>query len=140
MTLLAHNTLSQDQAYKILNIVRSIYPAIILGIFLICFITFGIINSPDDGDKVTIESMRGPGGRPLPTRRKSNNQIKEAVSVRDFSPRVKATFAVLTSFVILAFVANGAFSLIQILTNQPQHWWPGQSYVVSILDVVDALL
>lgn len=126
------SALSLDETYKILNQVRGLYPVIILGIFVVCFITFGVINSPDDGDKVTVHSMRGPGGRPLPTRRKSNNQIKEAVAVRDFSGRTKIVFAVLTSFVILSFVANGVSALLQILAFKDDHWWPGQSYVVSL--------
>ena len=75
--------------------------------------------------------MRGPGGRPLPTRRKSNNQIKEAAAVSDFSPRTKAVFATLTGGLILAFVANGVSTLLQVIAYTEEKWWPGQSAVVS---------
>lgn len=126
-----NSNFSLDQTYQILNHAQGLYPVIILGVFIICFITFGVINSPNDGDKITVQSMRGPGGRPLPTRRKSNNQIKEAVAVRDFTTRAKIAFAVLTSFVILTFVANGVSALLQIIAFKDDHWWPGQSYVVS---------
>lgn len=126
-----NGTLTLDQTYQVLNHVRGLYPVIILGVFIVCFITFGVINSPDDGDKITVQSMTGPGGRPLPTRRKSNNQIKEAVAIHDFSARTKIVFALLNSFVILTFVANGVSALLEILAYKDDHWWPGQSYVVS---------
>lgn len=131
MAFIASGSLSLPQTYHILNYSRSLYPAIILGIFLVSFLTFGVINSPHNGDKITVQSMVGPGGRPLPTRRKSNNQIKEAVSTRDFSPRAKTAFAVLTSGVILAFVVNGVATLVQVITYRNEEWWPGQSAIVS---------
>ncbi|KAK5945653.1 ATP-binding cassette-type vacuolar membrane transporter Hmt1 [Knufia obscura] len=77
--------------------------------------------------------MQGPGGRPLPTRRKSNNQIKEAVSTKDFSPRAKTAFAILTSGVILTFVLNGVATLIQVITYRSVDWWPGQSAILFIV-------
>lgn len=130
MEFLTPSSLSLHQTYRLLNYSKGLYPAIILVVFLVCFVAFSVINSPDNGDKVTIQSMRGPGGRPLPTRRKSNNQIKDAVSVKDFSPRAKVVFAFLTSTIILTFVVNGAATLIEILTYKDDHWWPGQSAIV----------
>lgn len=132
MTPSVPSSFTLQQSYQILNYTRGLYPAIILGVFLVCFVTFGVVNSPDDGDKVTIHSMRGPGGRPLPTRRKSNNQIKEAVATRDFSPRAKWTFAVMTSFIIMAFVVNGMATLVQTISLREDEWWPGQSAIVSM--------
>ena len=131
MAYLASAAPSLQHVYRILNLSRSLYPAIILGIFLVSFITFGVINSPKNGDKITVRSMQGPGGRPLPTRRKSNNQIKDAVSTRDFSPSAKTAFAILTSGIILAFVANGVATMIQVITYRDEGWWPGQSAIVS---------
>lgn len=126
------SSVTMEQTLRILNYTRSLYPAIILGIFVVSFIIFGVVNSPDDSDKVKVESSRGPGGRPLPTRRKSANQIKEAVATKDFSPRAKAAFATLTSGLILAFVANGVSILIRVVTYQEDNWWPGQSAVVCL--------
>lgn len=124
-------SLDSRQTLELLNYARSLYPAITLGIFVICFIIFGVVNSPTDPDKVKVHSLRGPGGRPLPTRRKSANQIKEAVAVKDFSPRIKAVFAILTIGIILGFVASGIATLIQVITYRDEEWWPGQSAVVS---------
>lgn len=126
-------SLGLGQTLTILNITRSLYPAILLTIFVLCFIVFGVVNSPADSDKIKVHSLRGPGGRPLPTRRKSANQIKEAVATRDFSPRAKAVFAILTSGIIIGFVASGAATLIQVITYRDDQWWPGQNAVVSFL-------
>lgn len=131
MAVFALSSLSLKQTYVLLNYSKSLYPAIILGIFLGCFVTFSVINSPNDGDKITIQSMRGPGGRPLPTRRRSNNQIQDSVAIRDFSPRAKIAFVVLTSAVILTFVISGIATLFRILTYRDDQWWPGQSAIVS---------
>lgn len=119
------------EVLSVLNLARSVYPAIVLVIFLVAFVTFGIVNSPVEGDKVQIESLRGPGGRPLPTRRRSNNQVREAAAVRDFSPRAKAVFGLLQAFVVAAFVADGVAVVCQVISGWENHWWPGQSAVVS---------
>lgn len=133
MAVSTSTALSLGTTYTILTYARSIYPAIILGIFMVCFLTFGVVNSPNEGDKVTVHPMRGPGGRPLPTRRKSNNQIKEAVAVRDFSPRTKTAFAVLTGCLLVGFVVNGTTTIIQVIARQDERWWPGQSAIVFVV-------
>lgn len=126
------STISLEQSLGILNYTRSIYPAIIFGLFLISFITFGVINAPDDGDKVRVEALRGPGGRPLPTRRKSANQVKDANAIKDFSPRAKMIFTGLQAGVLMAFVANGVAVILQVIWYRKDEWWPGQSAVVSL--------
>jgi len=132
MPFITVNSITMEQTLSVLNYTRSLYPAIILGIFLISFIIYGVANSPNDAEKVKVHSLQGPGGRPLPQRRKSANQVKDAVASKDFSPRAKATFATLTSAIILAFVANGVSILIRVITFKEDNWWPGQSAVVSI--------
>lgn len=132
--------LSLPQVYQLLNWTRSYYPVFLALIFVICFITFGVVNSPKKDGKVTIHSMKGPGGRPLPVRRKSNNQIEEAAATRDFSPRTKIIFAILNSFVILCFALHGASLIIQVVTYRDDSWWPGQSAVVSIFFVLEPTL
>jgi len=131
MAFIASSSLSLPNSYHILNYARSLYPAIILGVFIVSVVYYGVVNSPSNGDKITVQAMVGPGGRPLPTRRKSNNQIKEAVSTRDFSPRAKIVFVVLTSLVLCCFVANGVSTIIQVITYRNEGWWPGQSAIVS---------
>lgn len=117
----------------LLNHLRDIYSELLLGVLIIGTIVFGVVNSPVESDRVQIDAQRGPGGRPLPTRRKSNNQVKEAVAVRDFSPRIKTTFGLLQAAVLATFVADGVATIIQVISGRDEQWWPGQSAVVSSL-------
>ena len=131
MATIAFDTLSLQQTYHVLNWTKNLSPVIIFVLFLSLYVTWSIINSPDDGDKVTVHSMRGPGGRPLPTRRKSNQKIKEAFAVRDISPRAKAAFAVLTICIILTYVINGGVVITEVLSRRDEDWWPGKNAIVS---------
>lgn len=131
MAFLALKPLSLPYSYKVLNAVRGCYPVIIFVLFLVAFIAFGVINSPRNDGTVTIQSMTGPGGRPLPVRRKSNNQIKEAVETRDFSKTSKNIFAVLTGCILITYALNCASLTIQAITFRDEQWWPGQSAVVG---------
>ena len=115
---------------RILNVAKSAYPAIVIGLFTIIFIVYGIKTAPDNGDKVQIHAMRGPGGRPLPTRRKSANQIKEAAAVKDFPHGTKLILRLIQAVVLFTFMLNAAIVLFQILINRKSDWWPGQSSVV----------
>lgn len=125
--------MSLEDTLAILNLARNVYPAAVLVIFLVAFVVFGVVNSPVENDRVLIDSLRGPGGRPLPTRRKSNNQVREAVAVRDFSPRAKTVFAMLQAVVLATFVADGVAVILQVISGREDHWWPGQSAVVFVV-------
>lgn len=122
---------SMEDTLRTLNTTREVYPAVILIVFTIAFIVYGAVNAPNDGDKVTIEAMRGPGGRPLPIRRKSANQIKEAVAVKDLSPSAKLIFRALQTGILATFLVNAASVILQTLFYRAENWWPGQSVVVS---------
>ena len=114
---------------KVLNVTKSAYPAILLVIFIATFIYHGIRASPDNGI-VTIQALRGPGGRPLPIRRKSANQVKEAAAVKDLSPGIKAIFKISQVVVILTFLGNAAILLFEVLLDRKEQWWPGKNAVV----------
>ena len=118
------------RSLKILNVCQEAYPAIILLVFIIAFIFYGIFNAPIEVDKVKVHAMRGPGGRPLPQRRKSANQVKEAVAVNDFSPRSKLVFRVIQAGVLVTFVVNAVSLILQTLYYREDEWWAGQSAVV----------
>lgn len=122
-----------DTSYRIANWSQKLYPAIVLLVFVVGFIIYGVVNAPEDGGSVTIHPMKGPGGRPLPSRRKSANQVKEAAAVKDFSPASKLVFKILQTTVLLTFVVNAAFVLFQCLIDRQQQWWPGESAVVYIV-------
>ena len=114
---------------RVLNVTKLAYPAILLIIFAIAFVYHGIKTAPDDG-KVTIQAMRGPGGRPLPVRRKSANQVKEAAAVQDLPPGIKAVFKISQVIVILTFLGNAGILLFEVLLNRKDQWWPGKNAVV----------
>lgn len=122
---------SLDKARKILYITKIAYPAIVLGVFLLGFIIYGIVNAPRGDSKVEVQAKRGPGGRPLPLRRKSASQVKEAIKVTDFSPNAKLIFRAISAGVLVSFVINGAALILQVLIYRDDRWWPGQAAVVS---------
>ncbi len=100
---------------RLLNVAKSAYPAILLIVFFAAFIYHGIKNAPDDGDKVKIHPLRGPGGRPLPIRRKSANQVKEAAAVRDLPSGIRTVFKIGQAVVILTFLADAGLLSFQTL-------------------------
>ena len=122
---------SLDRAREILYTTKTAYPAIVLCVFLLGFIIYGVVNAPRDDGKVEVHAKRGPGGRPLPLRRKSASQVKEAIKVTDFSPSAKLIFRATSAAVLLSFVVNGAAIVLQVLIYRDERWWPGQSAVVS---------
>ena len=122
---------SLDTCLRILNISKNAYPAIVLGLFIVAFVIYGIVHAPDEGEKISIQNLRGPGGRPLPFRRKSANQVKEAVAaIKDFTPGAKLTFRIGQTGIILTFIIDAAIIILQVLLYRKNEWWPGQSAVV----------
>jgi ATP-binding cassette, subfamily B, vacuolar membrane transporter HMT1/ACLQ len=116
-------------------------PAILLVVFLAAFITHGIITAPP-GDDVEVHARLGPGGRPLPKRRQSSQQVKEAAKVRDFSQNVKLLFNWLGLFALLTFAVDAILIVLQSIIYRHDQWWPGQAAVVSnhnlaVLEVAD---
>jgi len=122
---------SLRQALVILHVSKSAYPAVILCVFLVGFVVVGVITAPKEDDKVEVDAQKGPGGRPLPVRRKSASQVKEAAAITDFSPSAKLIFRSLSAGVLITFVINGAAIVLQVIVNHKWSWWPGQSAVVS---------
>lgn len=115
---------------RVLNVAKTAYPAIVLVIFVVAFIIHGIRTAPDDGDKVKIHPMRGPGGRPLPIRRKSANQVKAAAAVKDLPSATKTFFKVSQIAVVLTFLVNAGLILFETLVDRADKWWPGKNAVV----------
>lgn len=110
-------------------------PAIILGVFLVAFISHGILTAPPNND-VEVHARLGPGGRPLPKRRQSSQQVKQATKVRDFSPSVKLLFNWLGLFALLTFAVNAVLIILQSIIHFREKWWPGQAAVVSAFPLV----
>jgi hypothetical protein len=125
-----------DKCREILNITKTAYPGIIFLVFLVSFIAYGIINAPDDSDKVKIHPTLGPGGRPLPQRRKSANQVKQAVKVKDLSKNAKLVFRTISSGILLTWAINSVQLILQVIIYKKEQWWPGQAAVVCVVSVL----
>lgn len=115
---------------QILKYTQIAAPAIILVVFLVAFVTHGILNAPPSDD-VEVLAKSGPGGRPLPKRRQSTQQVKEAVKTRDFSPNVKLLFNWLGLFALMTFAVDALLIVLQTIIHFREKWWPGQAAVVS---------
>ncbi|KAK4937585.1 ATP-binding cassette-type vacuolar membrane transporter Hmt1 [Elasticomyces elasticus] len=120
-------------ALRVLSIAKTAYPAILLVIFLVGFIVHGIVTAPDDGDKVKIHPMRGPGGRPLPVRRKSANQVKEAAAVSNLPSATKTFFNIIQGGISVSFLVNAGVLLFETLFNRADEWWPGKNAVIYVI-------
>lgn len=121
---------SLEKSRQILGYTKICAPAIILLVFLAAFITHGIVTAPPSDD-VEVHAKLGPGGRPLPKRRQSSQQVKQAAKVRDFSPSVKLLFNWLGVFALMTFAANAVLIILQSIIYFRDQWWPGQAAVVS---------
>ncbi|KAK8006154.1 hypothetical protein PG991_012451 [Apiospora marii] len=113
---------------RILNVSKIAYPAVVFGVFLIGFITYGILHAPRDDNKL----LRGPGGRPLPVRAKPDRD-QAAKPVIDLSDSAKLALRLLHTFIILTFVGHAVLILAQTLIYRNDQWWPGQAAIVFII-------
>ncbi|RMZ92136.1 hypothetical protein DV736_g626, partial [Chaetothyriales sp. CBS 134916] len=124
---------SLDTSVRILQIAKLAYPAIILCLFVVCFAIHGITTAPEDEHRVEVQALRGPGGRPLPVRRISAREIKEAAAQRDCSPKAKLVFRIAQGAVIATFIADAVIILLQVLIYRKEEWWPGQGPIVFVV-------
>ena len=123
-------TISTEKCRWILNVAKVSSPGIVLLVFLLAFIVYGLATAPNESDKVEVEP-KGPGGRPLPRRRKSALQIKEAVCTTGFSPNAKLIFNWLSVLILASFAINALEIILETLLYRGAQWWPGQAAVVS---------
>ncbi|KAK8039937.1 ABC transporter family protein [Apiospora rasikravindrae] len=114
---------------RILNISKIAYPAVVFGVFLIAFVSYGIIHAPRDDNKL----VRGPGGRPLPVRAKPDRDQESAKATINLSDSAKLALRVLHTLIILTFVGHAVLILLQVLLYRKDEWWPGQAAVVFVI-------
>lgn len=119
---------------ELVGYTKIVAPLLVLVVFLVAFVAHGVVTAPPSDD-VEVHARLGPGGRPLPKRRQSSQQVKEAAKVRDFSPHVKLLFNWLGLFALMTFAANAVLIILQTMIKFREKWWPGQAAVVSPLVV-----
>lgn len=120
---------SHDAARELLEYLHVGNPIVLLIVFVTSFVVSSVRSAKrlaTNGSTVTT----GPGGRPLPKRTRSTMVVtKES---RSFSPRTQSLFKWLNVVILVTFVADAAITMTHVIVYRAQHWWCGQSFVVSI--------
>lgn len=120
---------SQTSTRDALVYLRTTYPIVLLITFIVAFIT----NSIFAAKKVSQNgrnSETGPGGRPLPKRSRSTMAVVR--QAQTFSWAAKLLFRWLSVGILLTLVADAAINMTHVILAKSEHWWCGQSVVVSL--------
>lgn len=119
---------SNENAHVLLEYVRIGAPIFLLVVFIIAFIANSVVSAKRL-NKNGNASGTGPGGRPLPKRSRSTMAVPKEPQV--FSPATKLLFKWLSVGVLVTYVADAAINMAHTLFYRSEHWWCGQSLVVS---------
>lgn len=122
---------SQASTRDALAYLRTTYPIVLLITFIVAFIA----NSIFAAKKVSQNgrnSETGPGGRPLPKRSRSTMAVVK--KAQTFSWASKLLFRWLSVGILLTLVADAAINMTHVILAKSEHWWCGQSVVVSLLE------
>lgn len=115
---------------QLLDYLRYSYPAVILLVFIVTFITTSFTTTKNTGNHASAVQY-GPGGRPLPKRlRCTVAKIRKTRS--KFSSRTRFIFAWLAAGVLGTFVVDAAIHITHAVVAKPEKWWCGQAVVVSL--------
>ncbi|KKY14362.1 putative heavy metal tolerance protein [Phaeomoniella chlamydospora] len=123
---------TNDEARRIIAVTKTVYPCVLLIVFLVAFISRTIYKTYRDPTTAEESCLTGPGGRPLPQRRKSAKRIVKTNDRPDFSPNAKFTINWLMVIVLVTFVANAFAIIAQTVLYRHENWWCGQSAVIYI--------
>lgn len=106
-----------------------IYPILLLVVFLSTFVWHSIASTATANS--TQARALGPGGKPLPRGLSPRAKARRASQIVDFSPKQKLAFIWLSVLVLVTFVGNGVIVILQAIIKRKDHWWCGESVVVS---------
>lgn len=119
---------SHDAALKLLAYLRTSCPIVLLLVFVVAFVANSVStakHAATNGSAVTT----GPGGRPLPKRSRSSMHVVK--SAQRFSENTRSFFKWLSLVILLTFVADAVINITHVMIARSEHWWRGQSLVVS---------
>lgn len=119
---------SHGTARTLLQYLRICYPIFIFAVFVGTFVANSILAAKNV-NRNSNSVCTGPGGRPLPKRSRSTTAV--AKQPQKFSENTKLLFKWLSVGVVLTFVADTVINITHVILSKSQHWWPGQSLVVS---------
>lgn len=120
---------SSEKARVLLEYLRIGAPIFLLAVFVIAFVANSIVSAKrltKNGNA----TGKGPGGRPLPKRSRSTMAVTKEPQI--FTPATRLLFKWLSVGVLVTFVADAAVNMAHALFYRSEHWWCGQSLVVSV--------
>lgn len=118
---------STKATQDVLVYLRTSYPIILLITFVVAFITDSVLAAKKASQNGRNET--GPGGRPLPKRARSTMAVVK--QAQQFSHGAKLVFRWLSVGILATLVADAAINMTHVMLARSQHWWCGQSVVVS---------
>lgn len=105
---------------------HTLYPIILLVLFIGLLATHGIVNaSADPSVTRPPPNVTGPGGKPLPDTRAARNRRLEKPS---FTVTQKLSFIWISAILIMTFFGNATNIVVHALVEE---WWCGEAAAVS---------
>lgn len=101
------------------------YPAALTAFFLLAFIIHSIAMAPKTEIPSEADQV-GPGGKPLPRRKKF-----DASQMLDFGPAQQSLFKWLSALLVSTFAVDTALTISHVIAARSDGWWCGQHFVVS---------
>ena len=123
--------LTNERAREVIKVAKIALPCVVIVVFLVTFIARTVYVTSREEVTSEIKNIHGPGGRPLPQRRKSGKRIPKTNDRPDFSPKTKSVINWLMVGILLTFLANSVSIIAQTIIFRQENWWCGQSAVVS---------
>ena len=120
---------SHGEARESLSLLRISYPIILFTIFIVAFFVNSIVAASRVKENSRNAVCTGPGGRPLPKRSRSRGTM--LALDQPFSDRTVLLFRWLSVGILLTFAVDAVSNIVHVVLRRSQHWWPGQSLVVS---------
>lgn len=115
-------------ALELREFLHIVSPIFLFAIFVAAFIASSVLAAKNvGGNNHAIRT--GPGGRPLPKRSRSAGMVLRLPP--KYSENTLYLFKWLSVGVLLTFAADAAVNIAHVIVFRSQHWWPGQSLVVS---------
>ncbi|KAB8532564.1 hypothetical protein FH972_025509 [Carpinus fangiana] len=114
---------------SILTVLYYAYPIILLVFFLVAFAVRGIAYSNSSETTEAPSSQLGPGGKPLPLKKKAS-QVESLKAALDFSRPRKLLFNWLSAFAATTFLANSTVVILHALVARSEGYWCGKAVVV----------
>lgn len=123
---------SYQKARDVLEISYVVSPVVLFFLFLVAFAANTILSASKSEEIGVAPDVTGPGGKPLPRKRKPSGRGIPERTTLDFSPRIQRLFQWLAAGVLLTLVANAAILILHTVFYRDENWWRGQNVTARI--------